>query len=138
MSKFRFFTLTIAAFTLTACGEFNSSDSKKEVSAAGTSLVRKPFGTCDRKSVSTINLCMEAVGSDYNEPGYLGILKSSCESSGGIYSTGNCAPANSFGTCIVNAGQANLTFVSYYPPQYTLESAQAACAATAGGNYTLH
>ncbi len=130
-----FLTTTALALLLSACGEFDTNKASGGANAA-TSLARKPYGTCDRKGVSTINICMEAVGSEYNEPGYLNILKSSCESSGGVFSTQNCDAAASLGVCIVGAGQTNLTYVSYYPPQYTLESAKAACAATAGGNYS--
>ncbi len=131
MIKLNIFIVILSALTITACGQFSSS------SGASSSLIpleRKPYGTCDRKTVATINLCMEAVGIDYDEAGYLGILKSSCESSGGVFSTENCDPASSFGVCIVGAGQSNVTYVTYYPPQFTTVTAQSACEG-AGGVY---
>jgi hypothetical protein len=76
---------------------------------------------------------MEATGSDYNEPGYLGILQSSCESSGGVFSTANCDQTDSFGVCIVAPGQPNEAYITYYPPQYSVDTAKTACESTGSG-----
>ncbi|NJM09982.1 MAG: hypothetical protein HC883_03575 [Bdellovibrionaceae bacterium] len=133
MFGLKFVFILLIACGATACGQFSASDSSS--SEGASPLARKPYGTCDRKAVPTIHLCTEAVGSDYNEPGYLDILRSSCESSGGVFSTDICDPQESFGTCVVGAGQPNLAYVSYYPPEYTAESAQTACEDTAGGIY---
>jgi hypothetical protein len=125
MKNVRLLILTFMAVSVTACGQFSSS--KSAGSSSGLSLNRKPFGTCDRKDVVTTNLCMEATGSDYNEVGYLSILESSCESSGGVFSTSNCDQTGSFGVCIVAPGQPNETYITYYPPQYSADSAKSAC-----------
>ena len=127
MFKLKILMISVAALSVTACGKFGSS---KSSSGVGLSLNRKPFGTCDRKDVVTTNLCMEATGSEYNEPGYLGILQSSCESSGGVFSQKNCDQTGSFGICIVAPGQSNEAYITYYPPQYNAASAQAACEST--------
>ena len=132
--KYGFLSLMFAALSVTGCGQFNAEDFS-DASESVNLLARKPFGTCDRKTVATINLCMEATGADYNEAGYLNILKASCESSGGVFSTDNCASTESFGTCIVEAGQPNMTYVTYYAPTYTATSAQVACEGTSGGVY---
>lgn len=133
MSKIYFLSLVVVALSLTACGKFSSGGNSD--GSVGNLLSRKPLGTCDRKNVGTINLCMEAVGSDYNEPGYLGILQSSCESSGGVFSQENCDPTDSFGSCVVGMGQPNLTYITYYGPTYTSETARAACEGTADAIY---
>jgi hypothetical protein len=120
---------------LTACGGFDALDSGS-LKAQGIPHVGKPFGACDRSAVATINLCIEAVGSDYNEPGYLQILQSSCETTGGTYAVDNCDHTGSLGTCYILAEQPNETHVTYFPPEYTAASAQSACASTAGGVYS--
>lgn len=125
--------LLIAMFGLIGCGGFDSSNGANNGGSLGNSLMsRKPYGTCDRKTVATTNLCMEAVGTDYNEPGYLGILESSCESSGGTYSSNTCDTTGAFGICVVNPGASNATYISYYAPTYDADSAREACS-TAGG-----
>lgn len=131
MMKLKLTILIFAAAGVTACGQFDAS--KSSGGSKGLSLERKPFGTCDRKDVATTNLCMEATGSEYNEEGYLGILQSSCESSGGVFSTKNCEPAGGFGTCIVAPGQPNEAYITYYPPQYSPDSAVTACESTGSG-----
>lgn len=133
MSKIFFLSLIVVALNLVGCGQFSSEE--KSGASEANPLARKPLGTCDRKNVGTINLCMEAVGSDYNDSGYLSILQSSCESSGGIFSQENCDPTESFGSCVVGMGQTNLTYITYYAPTYTQESARAACEATADAIY---
>lgn len=132
MFKICFLSLIVVALNLVGCGQFSSGENS---SSLANPLARKPFGTCDRKNVDTINLCMEAVGSDYNESGYLSILQSSCESSGGVFSVETCDPTESFGSCVVGMGQTNLTYITYYAPAYTNESAQAACEGIAGAIY---
>lgn len=130
MNTINLLLISVLALAITGCGQFNSN---KKTGPAPLSMSRKPFGTCDRKDVATTNLCMEATGHDYNEIGYLGILQSSCESSGGIFSTGNCDQTESFGVCVVAPGQSNEAYISYYPPQYTAESAAGACESTGNG-----
>jgi hypothetical protein len=130
MYKLNLILISIFAVLVTGCGQFNSN---KQKGAAALSMTRKPFGTCDRKSVVSTNLCMEATGTDYNEPGYLGILQSSCESSGGTFSTNNCDQTNSFGVCVVAPGQTNEAYISYYGPQYDAMTAQSACESTGNG-----
>ncbi len=131
--KLNLFLILLVAMNTTACGKFSSANDPNAMSG-GIAQSVKPFGTCDRKAVATFNLCMESVGSDYNEPGYLAILQSSCESTGGTFSANNCDHTGSLGTCIVEPNQTNETRVTYYPPQYSPSSAQTACG-TAGGVY---
>ena len=127
------FVACLMAFANVGCGRFGAAkDSGLDIGAA---LAAKPFGTCDRKSVPTINLCMEAIGSDYNEAGYLQILESSCTSTGGVFSVSNCDRSMGIGSCIVAAGQTNEAHVTYYPPEYTAQSAKTACEATPDGVY---
>lgn len=126
--KFNLAAILLLTLTLVGCGKFESMATNVPAGDSNSnSLARKPYGTCDRKDVTSINLCMEAVGPDYNEPGYLSILQSSCESSGGLFSTGLCDASQGLGTCAVSAGMSNATYISYYSPQYTTQSAQAAC-----------
>ena len=130
------------------CGKFLSKDGGGSAAATGagtntgpspaTRLSVKPYGTCDRKAVTTINLCVEATGSEYNDPGYLDILKSSCESTGGVYSANNCDFTTSFGTCVIDPNMTNETHVSYYAPEYTAQSAKDACALITGAVYIAH
>lgn len=125
MFKLNRLGMCVAVFMLSACAQVNTSSSSG--APVVSILDRASLGTCDRRNLATINLCTEAVGSDYDEPGYLSILQSSCESSSGVFSNENCDPTASFGTCVVGAKQANLTYVTYYPPQYTAASAEVAC-----------
>lgn len=128
MYKLNKLLIVFALFNTAACGVFDSKKSSQNSGAgAPVTLQRSPYGTCDRKGVPTTNLCMEAVGEDYNEPGYLGILESSCLSSDGAYSTSTCDTTNAFGVCIIGAGQGNVTYVTYYPPQFSAATAASTC-----------
>ncbi|HMN67863.1 MAG TPA: hypothetical protein PKC28_04925 [Bdellovibrionales bacterium] len=136
MYKSKAICLMFATAALAGCAGFDSGGAGSSDAEPSLSLKREPYGTCDRSAVASINLCMEAVGSDYNEEGYLTILQTSCESSGGAYSTANCGAQDAFGLCIVSGGQPNATYISYYPPTYSADSAKSACA-NAGGVYFL-
>lgn len=124
--------LTLGAFALSACSPLKAVDLSKSGSG-GLIFFANPYGTCDRKNIPTYNLCSEVVGADYNDPAYLTILQSSCESTGGTYSTNNCDRTMSVGGCIIAPGQTNEAHISYYSPEYTAQSAQAACLASPGG-----
>jgi hypothetical protein len=132
---FRFIIILIT-LTLVACGSFDATNSTTIIGSSPFAV--EPFGTCDRNNVPTFNLCVEAIGSDYNDQGYLDILMSSCESTGGIYSINNCSRTESLGTCVIGAGQSNETHVTYYAPEYTTTSAQTTCATTPGGIYYIN
>ena len=132
--QIRFVGTFLSVLTCFGCGAFDSSKGQQNVAAeASNSLARKPYGTCDRKAVTTVNLCMEAVGKVYSDTSYLDILKNSCESSGGVYSTDNCDTTESLGLCIIGMGESNLTYVTYYPPQFTVEAAKISCVDDEGG-----
>lgn len=130
VTRFNLLLIVLIALNTSGCGEFTSASGK--ASGLGMPQNVKPFGTCDRKDVALFNLCMEAVGSDYNEPGYLGILHSSCDTTGGVYSTNNCDRTGSLGTCVVEAGKTNEAHTTYYPPLHSLASAQMDCDANGG------
>lgn len=132
MLKQSILTMMFLALSSTACGKFGVDGGSDGEAAL---LLRSSVGTCDRKNVTTVNLCTEAVGPDYTDPGYLDILKSSCESSGGAFSTNNCDATESFGVCVVGIGQSNATYVTYYAPKYDAASAKTECDATPGGLY---
>jgi hypothetical protein len=129
--------IVLLVLATAACGEFDASHSNK---VGGSGSVPKPvksYGTCDRSDVAAFNLCAEMVGSDYNDQAYLDILKSSCESTGGLYSANNCDRTGSLGTCRVAAGLSNEAHVTFYPGQYDAAGAQAECAAE-GGEYAAN
>lgn len=129
------FCLTLLILT-TGCGKFASVN--RSASSHGASLSAKPYGTCDRKNVATFNLCVEVTGPEYNDVGYLDLYKSSCESTGGAYSTNNCDFTGSFGTCIIQGGMSNETHITYFAPEYTAQSAEQACTMVTGGVYYPH
>jgi hypothetical protein len=133
MYKYTLALFILSSAFITGCGKFSSAGVSPE-EIGGLSLAAKSYGTCDRKLVPTFNICTEANGPDYNDQGYLDILQSSCESTGGVFSTNNCDKIGSLGTCIAGPGQTNETHVTYYSPQFDAASAQAACQ-SAGGVY---
>lgn len=131
--KVNLILVLFVALSSGACGKFSSAGDPIATSG-GLSQAVKPYGTCDRRAVTTFNLCVESIGVDYNDAGYLAILQSSCESTGGVFSSDICERTASLGTCILAANQTNETRVTYFAPLYTLVSAQSACA-TASGIY---
>lgn len=130
MSKWGAFLFLMIALGTTGCGGFDALGGS-DGGNAGQKVV-EPYGTCDRSDVVTVNLCSESVGAEYNDPQYLGILQSSCEGTGGVFSTANCGRTGSIGTCVIGFMQTNETHVTYYPPEYDAAGAQAECAANSG------
>jgi hypothetical protein len=125
------FIFILMAMGPVGCGGFDALGGGSDGGNDGLRLVQ-PYGTCDRSDVTTINLCAESVGSEYNDAQYLSILQSSCESTGGVFSTANCDRTGAIGSCIIGARQAHETHVTYYPPEYDAASAAAACAGQGG------
>ncbi|KYG66996.1 hypothetical protein AZI86_08215 [Bdellovibrio bacteriovorus] len=129
MNKLFIFLLLTISSGLMGCEQFTPL-SAGEASFDSQSV--KSIGTCNRQSVSLINLCTEVVGDDYNDVEYLAVLKENCEATGGVFSTANCDHTQSVGTCAVQRGRSNEAHATYYPPQYSAASAAADCAANSG------
>lgn len=129
MNKLLLFFAFLAGPALMGCDQFTP------ITAEEASLGiqgAKSYGTCDRKAVSLINLCTELIGTDYSDPEYLEVLQKNCESTGGVFSTANCDPTGSIGTCYVQKGQPNEARTTYYPIQYNAASAAADCSTNGG------
>ena len=116
------------ALTLMACSGFETSKARIESRAIS-------LGTCDQRTVSSVNMCVEDIGTDYEDQGFQELLRSSCDATSGAYSTDNCERGGSVGTCIIEAGQSNETHVTYYPPKYSASSARATCEAMANSYF---
>jgi len=91
-----------------------------------------PGGSCN---VPTAAMCVDYTGSAWRTPNAAqGTCTQFGQSSGGMatYGSGRCPTASRIGLCRRDGGTGTETYQAFYGPRYTVQTAQAACAALGG------